>query len=838
MQELILYIKPQQRDNVEQNYVKVDLFKEEIVSLTQVIQDIRDIDKVFTDFSKTFSVPASSTNNKLFKHWYNSDIDGFDANIQSDAKIELNYQPFREGKIKLQEVKMKDNRPSVYKITFFGNTVSLNNLFGEDKLNNLVWLDNFSYENNSTNILSGLQVGNNFTVDSTLYEDAIIYPLITHSQRYTYSSTGFENEIASGVTTTIVLSNTLVDTNNNFTNVVLVNDIVENTTSSTYALVTEIFDNNTLVLSSNILTSSQNYKIFRTTNGNISLNSASTDLNYNRHGIYPEDLKPAIKLSLIIKAIEEQYGLSFKTGGFFDTLAFSTLYMWLHRKTGKLAVAGSVDLKSTFPYTCNASSADCAYFLNTANECDFTESTGVTSLLGISAPLQELTYTATVTPDSSYTSVAYTIEVVNAVNNNVEAVLNNAVGTQSLEVKYGQFNNAITTGQTRLLYIRVTSESAFLFGANVSLVYESTVSSGLRTANFNTNSSVIPLTGNVLPTLEVPNIKVIDFLKGLFKSFNLTAYIDGDNKLIVKTLDEFYNDSTTEHNLTKYVNKQQHTISEALPFTTIDLSYPEPETKLAKAFSEINNFEYGKLQYIADASTGNNYNIESPFDHLLYERLNDYDGTQTQVQYGFFVNENDESVIGKPLIFYAVYQSALTTGFNSPMNFVDSIRPTDGTLPVNPVTSNAVNSYFMPHNANSTGTSNVAPYPINADAPEYNLNFGSEINSYTLTDYGGNNNSLFQLYYQNYIQRVFNTKTRIFKYNAILPLKFLLTYSLADTIIISDRLFTINKITTNLQTGQSTLELLNEAPRAEDEIKEMESGVYKTTEAGADKTIE
>lgn len=838
MQELILYIKPQQRDNVEQNYVKVDLFKEEIVSLTQVIQDIRDIDKVFTDFSKTFSIPASSTNNKLFKHWYNSDIDGFDANIQSDAKIELNYQPFREGKIKLQEVKMKDNRPSVYKITFFGNTVSLNNLFGEDKLNNLVWLDNFSYENNSTNILSGLQVGNNFTVDSTLYEDAIIYPLITHSQRYTYSSTGLENEIASGVTTTTVVSNTLVDTNNNFTNVVLVNDIVENTTSSTYALVTEIFDNNTLVLSSNILTSSQNYKIFRTTNGNISLNSASSDLNYNRHGIYPEDLKPAIKLSLIIKAIEEQYGLSFKTGGFFDTLAFSTLYMWLHRKTGKLAVAGSVDLKSAFPYTCDASSADCAYFLNTANECDFTESTGVTSLLGISAPLQELTYTATVTPDSSYTSVAYTIEVVNAVNNNVEAVLNNAVGTQSLEVKYGQFNNAIITGQTKLLYIRVTSESAFLFGANVSLVYESTISTGLRTANFDTNSSVIPLTGNVLPTLEVPNIKVIDFLKGLFKSFNLTAFIDSDNKLVVKTLDEFYNDSTTEHNLTKYVNKQEHTVSEALPFTTIDLSYPEPETKLAKAFSEINNFEYGKLQYIADASQGNNYNIESPFDHLLYERLNDYDGTQTQVQYGFFVNENDESLIGKPLIFYAVYQSALTTGFNSPMNFVDSIRPTNGTLPVNPVTSNAVNSYFMPHNANSTGTSNVAPYPINADAPEYNLNFGSEINSYTLTDYGGNNNSLFQLYYQNYIQRVFNTKTRIFKYNAILPLKFLLTYSLADTIIISDRLFTINKITTNLQTGKSTLELLNEAPRAEEDIKEMESGVYKTTEAGSDKTIE
>ena len=69
---------------------------------------------------------------------------------------------------------------------------------------------------------------------------------------------------------------------------------------------------------------------------------------------------------------------------------------------------------------------------------------------------------------------------------------------------------------------------------------------------------------------------------------------------------------------------------------------------------------------------------------------------------------------------------------------------------------------------------------------------------------------LFQKFYQTYIQRVFNTKTRIFKYKAVLPLKFLLTYSLADKVFISGRAFTINKITTDLQTGRSTLELLNE----------------------------
>ena len=840
MQELVLYIKPKQTSKVEQDYVKVDLFNDEIVSLTQVIQDIRDIDKVFTDFSKTFAIPASSTNNKLFKHWYNPDIDGFDANIQSDAKIELNYQPFREGKIKLQEVTMKDNRPSVYKVTFFGNTISLNNLFGEDKLNNLAWLNNFSFENVGSNVYLGLITGLDFTVDATLYSDAIIYPLITHSQRYTYSTTGLENQITSGAVTSLFAGGYLIDINNNFTDVVRVNDIVENTTyaSPAYALVTGVESNNQLKLSSSIfLLASDTYKIYRTVNGNVSHNASSPDLNYNRHGIFPEDLKPAIKLSVIIKAIEQQYNITFKSNEFFDSASFTDLFMWLHRYTGKLKTAGVVSLNGSYPFTCDLASVDCAYFLNTANECDFTESTGITTLLGIGSPIQELTYIATITPNAAYTTIPYTIEIVNNVNENVEAILEQAIGTQSLQIKYGQYNNQLITGQVKSLYVRVSSEEPFLFGCNISLNYESSISGGVRTANFNSNSSVIGLIGSVLITQQIPDIKVLDFLKGLFKMFNLTAYIEND-ELVVKTLNVFYSDSDVVHNLTKYVDTKQNTVSEALPFSVIDLSYPEPETKLAKAFSEINNFEYGKLQYSADASFAGAYNIEAPFDHLLYERLTNQDGELSQVQYGYFVNENNESIIGKPLIFYAVYQSALATGFNSSMNFVNEVRPDDGTLPPSSASYSSVSTYFMPHNASATGTSAVFPYPIDATAPSYNLNFGSEINSYTLTDYGGLNNSLFQIYYQAYIQRVFNPKTRIFKFKAVLPLNFLLTYSLADKINISSRLFTINKITTNLQTGQSTLELLNEAPFDEQITKITESAVDKITESGDLKILE
>jgi len=773
MQELILYIKPQQRDNVEQNYVKVDLFKEEIVSLTQVIQDIRDIDKVFTDFSKTFSVPASSTNNKLFKHWYNSDIEGFDANIQSDAKIELNYQPFREGKIKLQEVKMKDNRPSVYKITFFGNTVSLNNLFGEDKLNNLVWLDNFSFENNNTNIKKGLQNGLAFTVDSVLYSEAIIYPLITHSQRYIYDSTG-------------------------------------NLTDA----------------------------------GNLSISAT----NNTQRGVMPEDLKPAIKLSVIIKAIEQQYSIDFKTGNFFETLAFSNLYMWLNRDKGKIDLENSLIVNDT-AFTCvsvgNSVGFDpvqtlCNTYSNYPTEFD----SGVYKITKdgdwvyplnptLTYPNRGYYYGVEITPNTGFTTVPYDILIFDELTGQQLSYSSEVgVGTNSVLIDYLDLGtlivrNPMAINETKHITCKIITSVPFEFGINVEAGQTLGLPIVTETCEFNSTSTAIPVTvQEIRSTIQIPDMKVIDFLKGLFKSFNLTAYIDNDNKIIVKTLDDFYNDSTTEHNLTRYVNKQENIVSEALPFSSIKFDYPEPKSKLAIQFANLNNVEYGELNYIANASQSNAYNVASPFEHMLFERLPDLaTGINTEIQYGFFVDSEDNPVTSPPLIFYGIRN----TGISPEINYVETTRPEDGGLaPAG--TRTTISNYFMPHNASSLGTKAIAP--------EYNLNFGSEINSYTLRDYAGNNNSLFQNYYQNYIQRVFNTKTRIFKYNAILPLKFLLTYSLADTIIISDRLFTINKITTNLQTGKSTLELLNEAPRTEDEIKEMESGVYKTTEAGADKTIE
>ena len=55
MQKLQLYISDQ----------RIDLFKDEQVSFNQSIQNIKDPAKIFTEFTQTFTVPASKTNNKI-----------------------------------------------------------------------------------------------------------------------------------------------------------------------------------------------------------------------------------------------------------------------------------------------------------------------------------------------------------------------------------------------------------------------------------------------------------------------------------------------------------------------------------------------------------------------------------------------------------------------------------------------------------------------------------------------------------------------------------------------------------------------------------------------------
>ena len=180
--------------------VMLDLFNDEQVNLNSTVQNISDISKVFTDFSQSFTVPATKHNNKVFQHWYNSDLEfydptsaggtlsSYDVNIRKDARLELNLTAFRTGKIQLEKANLKDGKVDSYSVTFYGDVTSLKDKFGEDMLSDV---DLSSLDHTYT----GAEVYNRITDDTTDYD--VRYPLISSDRNWQITGGG-SNDITTG----------------------------------------------------------------------------------------------------------------------------------------------------------------------------------------------------------------------------------------------------------------------------------------------------------------------------------------------------------------------------------------------------------------------------------------------------------------------------------------------------------------------------------------------------------------------------------------------------------------------------------------------------------------
>ncbi len=173
------------------DYTKLELFKDESVSITDTIQNVKDPAKIFAPFSQQFSVPASKHNNKFFKHYYDSEIqNSFDARFQGDGLIQLNGVTYKIGKLRLTSVELKNNVAYSYKLVFSGETVEFKQILAENELSSLSFPDSLNFEYNSDFVKSKL-------IGSSVNSD-IIFPLITHSKnmRYGYNgNTGYRDAI-------------------------------------------------------------------------------------------------------------------------------------------------------------------------------------------------------------------------------------------------------------------------------------------------------------------------------------------------------------------------------------------------------------------------------------------------------------------------------------------------------------------------------------------------------------------------------------------------------------------------------------------------------------------
>jgi hypothetical protein len=201
------------------NGFRLDIFDDEEISINLSVQNVQDISKVFTDFTQGFTIPASPRNNEILQHYYNANIteslittevggspvwnsigviwnsfntvwnagatttsaaNTFDGRLRQPARIEINSLPFRTGVIEVENVQLKGTEPYAYTLTFYGEVVTLTDLFGEDYLYD-VDFSAFDHPYTSEAIYDRLTTDTNAP---------LFYPLCSPVKNWYYQSAG------------------------------------------------------------------------------------------------------------------------------------------------------------------------------------------------------------------------------------------------------------------------------------------------------------------------------------------------------------------------------------------------------------------------------------------------------------------------------------------------------------------------------------------------------------------------------------------------------------------------------------------------------------------------
>jgi hypothetical protein len=581
------------------NGERLDTFgKDENITVTTAVQDVKDISKIRGDFSQGFTVPASKRNNQLFKHYYNADIDnGFDARVRQNASIDVDTLDFKRGKIELVDVGIKENQIQFYKIVFYGNTIKVKDLIGEDKMISLDWLDNFNHDYTSTNVLNGLTVGLDFTVNGVTYTDAVVYPLISYRRQYLYSS----------------------DSGNN---------------TNTDKLV------------------------------NIRFHTGQ-----QQHGVNFGELRPAIKVSLIIKAITEKYGLNF-TGNFFESTNFTELYVNVNNRKDDLSNGLLV--------------------YETASGTQPT----------ISIVNDRYVYKTTITPKAAYVNTPYKVRL--TVNGSVRLESEMKIwGTKTFTGSRIQFRNSYE------VKAEMITQSDFDFDATTQLNY--TYGSSGNTLVFSNSQTNQSINLDTIIKSLFKDIKVYDFLTSILKMFNLVVVPDGDD-LFVDDLQNWYTTGNV-YDISQYIDTSQKKISKGKILNQIDFKFKESKQVLADFYYQQNNIYYGNLEeklYTDETKTellsGDKLDVETVFEQPIFERLIDINNnTQTTIQYALIADEDINTYVSEPFLMYCnqVDVSSNSIGFENSTN-----------IEIN-------TTVFMPSHS------------IEIDTESFNINFNAVANEYT-----------------------------------------------------------------------------------------------------------
>jgi hypothetical protein len=274
-----------------------------------------------------------------------------------------------------------------------------------------------------------------------------------------------------------------------------------------------------------------------------------------------------------------------------------------------------------------------------------------------------------------------------------------------------------------------------------------------------------------------PELKLIDLMNGLIKMFNLVVIPSNDTTFELIPLELYYNNGRF-NDISGKLETDSIEIKKTSMYKNINFKYQNSEAILNNKFNELftpsRGYNYGDLTYEQiDSLESGTLTVDLPFENAIYERKSD-----SNFQTITFKNKDLNNYMPKPLLMYD-----------------NGLQDLGGNIVIETITgTTTINDYRRYSNDIDNGGL-------------ITLNWGEEVSQW---DLNVASNGLYQRHYQNYLGNIFNLKGRLL----IVKCKFtsveLSRLQLNDRIVIRDKRYTINKFTTDLTTGETTLELLTD----------------------------
>ena len=676
---------------------RVDFFEDESIQLTDSIQDARDLGKIFTAVSRDFTVPATLINNNLFKHFYNFDIlDGFDPRQKVRASLFQNGFLYKKGFVQLRSVNLENNKATSYKIFFTGLLGELKDIFKDDKLSDLLQLEEYNHPYSATTIRAGLQnyfdVVNNVPDFTAGNNKDLCYPFVSSVNRYAFGASGLRTVDEDGF-----LTNSKIQTS---------------------------------------------------------------------------DLKPALRATRIVEAIEQKYSIIFDSDFLKNNTIFTELYLWLNRQKGVMQNLQVFNLN----------------FLIT----DFSPESGVIVI----NPNSDLIETERTQGGSGDDFVNFNfqynisvigggqieVQIIDAITSNILTSFSEEVGNETFSVNYlfQSLDYGVNNFKPQIKLI-TKEEGLTQISIDLNVTRNTKINNNdfVQVGNYALTDNPFSASPMVNILSEVPSMLVIDFLTSIFKTFNLTALVQNNGSIKVQPLDEFYAEGKVM-DITNQIDISKSQVKRFEPYREINFEFEKSQTLLMVERDKSLDDIFGNLNFkIASESTTKNieggvYNVKSKFNKILPERLRLEDGALSPIMYSWYVNEDQEPLSNQPVLFYTNRQSFQSTSLVEFENGEDL-------------------------------SSNISPSNVKQDSSQ-TINYGAEIDEYTLKI---NNNSLFNNFYRTFILGAFSPLSKTLSVDALLDEDFILNYKLSDTIVIDNRKFHINTLDVNGGNGKAKIELRN-----------------------------